>query len=293
MRIAVAGSTGLMGRPLVERLTAGGHAVTPMVRRTAGPGEIAWDPHGTTMPELLSGIDAVVNLAGAPIGDKRWSEKRKRVLWSSRVDGTTVMAEAAAASGVGVLINASAIGFYGERGDEPVDESSEPGTGFMADLCQAWEAATAPAAQGGVRVVNLRSGIVLDPAGGALKKQLPLFRLGLGGRLGSGSQWMSWISIVDQVEAIVHLLEASSVSGPVNLVAPGAVRNAELTATLGRVVRRPAVLPVPRFALQIVLGEMVQDLLASAHVVPHRLAESGFEFRHPELEGALRAVLGR
>jgi hypothetical protein len=293
MRIAVAGSTGLMGRPLVERLTAAGHGVTPIVRRTAGPGEMAWDPHGAPVPQLLSGFDAVVNLAGAPIGDKRWSEKRKRVLWSSRVDGTTVMAEAAAASGVGVLINASAIGFYGERGDEPVDESSEPGTGFMADLCQAWEAATAPAAQGGVRVVNLRSGIVLDPAGGALKKQLPLFRLGLGGRLGSGSQWMSWISIVDQVEAIVHLLEASSVSGPVNLVAPGAVRNAELTATLGRVVRRPAVLPVPRFALQIVLGEMVQDLLASAHVVPHRLAESGFEFRHPELEGALRAVLGR
>ena len=293
MHIAVAGSTGLMGHPLVERLTESGHIVTPMVRRTAGPGETAWDPDGTTVPDLPLGIDAVVNLAGAPIGDKRWSERRKRALWSSRVDGTAVMAQAAAAAGVGVLINASAIGFYGERGDEQVDETSEPGAGFMAELCQAWEAATAPAAESGVRVVNLRSGIVLDPAGGALKKQLPLFRLGLGGRLGSGRQWVSWISLVDQVEAIVHLLEASDLRGPVNMVAPGAVRNAELTATLGRVLRRPAVLPVPRFALQIVLGEMVQDLLASAHVVPHRLVESGFEFRHPALEGALRAVLDR
>lgn len=294
MRIAIAGSTGLIGTPLVDHLTAAGHEVLRLVRRPPQRGEIGWDPRtGDVDRAALGGIDSLVNLAGEPIGARRWTKRQKEEIRTSRVEGTGLLARTMAElDGPSTLVNASAIGYYGERGDEPLDESSPPGEGFMAEVCRQWEAATAPAADAGLRVVSIRSGPVLDPRGGALGKQLPLFRLGLGGRLGSGRQWMSWISIVDEVAAVTHLLE-HDVHGPVNLVSPNPVTNAELTATLASVLRRPAVIPVPRIALRAVLGEMTQELLASARIRPVALAESGYRFRHPDLEAALRQLLGR
>lgn len=294
MRIAIAGSTGLIGTTLVDHLTAAGHTVRRLVRRPPHDDEIEWDPRGGTVDRgALSEVDAVVNLAGEPIQAGRWTERQKEKIRASRVEGTGLLASALAEiDGPSVLVNGSAIGYYGDRGDEPLEESSPPGDGFMADVCRQWEAATAPAADAGVRVVSIRSAVVLDPSGGALRKQLPLFRLGLGGRLSSGRQWFSWISIVDQVGAILHLLE-HDVHGPVNLSSPNPVTNAEFTATLASVLRRPAVLPVPRFALRLVFGEMIEDLLASIRVQPVKLAESGYRFRQPDLEGALRDLLDR
>jgi uncharacterized protein (TIGR01777 family) len=300
MRIGVTGSTGLIGTALCTHLSTGGHTVCPIVRREpqAGSTEINWDPaNGVIDRASIAGLDAVVHLAGAGIGDRRWSDSYKRVLLDSRVDGTTLLANTLAelgSDGPRVLISSSAIGFYGDRGDEIIDESSDQGTGFLADICRDWEASTAPAEVAGVRVVHIRTGIVLSRHGGALKKMLPLFKLALGGRFGSGRQWMSWITIDDEVRAIAHLL-TSAVTGPVNLTAPAPVRNADFTKTLGQVLHRPTMLPVPSFGPKLVLGsELAKALLLDGQrVQPNVLLNDGFDFADSELETALRSVLDR
>ncbi|CAN5567751.1 TIGR01777 family oxidoreductase [soil metagenome] len=297
MRVAISGSNGLIGTALRAQLQYTGHTVTPVVRRAAAPGEISWDPGGGTIDaDGLVGVDAVVHLAGAGIGDKRWTDSYKREILESRTLGTTLMAETIASleHGPKVMLSASGVGVYGDRGDEVLDENSELGEGFLPDVCRAWEASTSAASDAGIRVAHLRTGIVLTPAGGALKKQLPLFKLGLGGKFGKGSQWQSWISLDDQVAAIEHLL-SSDVSGPVNMTAPTPVTNAEFTSTLARVLTRPAVLPIPKFAPKIVLGgELVETLLYEGQkALPRVLEGDGYSFTHPVLETALRALLDR
>ncbi|HTH07481.1 MAG TPA: TIGR01777 family oxidoreductase, partial [Ilumatobacteraceae bacterium] len=280
---------------LTERLRDSGHVVVPFVRRPASPGEISWEPEdGRLDPTHLSELDAVVNLAGAGIGDHRWTDEYKRQILDSRVRGTTLIANAlASGAGPRVLLNASAVGYYGD-GEQPVDESAPAGDDYLAGVVSAWEAAATTAEQAGVRVVRMRSGIVLSPDGGALRPMLRLFKLGLGGRFGNGRQWMSWISIDDEVAAIEHLL-TSDVHGPVNLTAPNPCRNADFAKTLGAVLKRPAVIPVPAFGPKLVLGgERAEALLfAGQHVVPRVLTTDGYQFRHADLEPALRAVLGR
>lgn len=297
VRVAITGSHGLIGSALVDRLRSDGHQPVPIVRATPAAGEIGWDPRaGRLDPADLTGIDAVVNLAGAGIGDKRWSDEYKRVVLDSRVDATRLVAEtmAAATGGPQILLSGSAIGFYGDRGDEELDEGSAAGTGFLSEVVEAWEAATAPAARAGARVVHLRSGIVLAPKGGALGKLLPLFKLGLGGRFGPGTQWMSWIALEDEVGAIVHLL-TSTLAGPVNLTAPNPARNAELADTLGTVLHRPTVLPVPTFGPKLLLGGERADALLfdGQRVLPTALLADGYQYVHPTLEGALRSILAR
>jgi uncharacterized protein (TIGR01777 family) len=297
MRIAITGSTGLIGTALSQHLASSGHSVVPVVRREPSSGEIGWDPAtGRLDAADLAGVDAVVHLAGAGIGDRRWTDAYKRTLLDSRVDSTTLLADRLAelgSDGPKTLISGSAIGFYGERGDEQVDESSAAGAGFLADICRKWEDATAPAEAAGVRVVHLRTGIVLTPKGGALAKMLPLFKLGAGGRFGNGRQWMSWISMTDEVGAIDHLL-TSSRSGAVNLTAPNPVRNAEFASTLAKVLRRPALLPVPKFGPKLLLGGELADALLfdGQRVVPTALTEDGYAFAHGDLASALRAELG-
>lgn len=297
MEVVVSGSSGLIGSALVSALEAGGHTVRRLVRSGASGRDVAWDPaRGTCDAPSLEGADAVVHLAGEGIGDRRWSEDQKRRIRESRVDGTRLLAESLAGLGSrpSVLVSGSAIGIYGDRGDETLTEDSPLGGGFLAGVCKEWEAATAPAREAGIRVVNIRSGIVLSAAGGALGRQLPFFKLGVGGRLGSGRQYTSWISVDDEVGAIVHALETDALDGPVNLTAPDPVRNAEFTKALGRVLRRPAVVPVPWLGLAVVLGrELADELLGSQSVLPSRLAASGYRFAHPELDGALRHVLGK
>ncbi len=273
MRVAVTGSHGLIGTALLARLRAAGHEPVPVVRSAPAPGEIGWDPHaGRLDPHALEGVDAVVNLAGAGIGDKRWSDEYKREVVESRTRATTLVAETMAAveHGPRVLLSGSAIGFYGDRGDEELDERSPAGTGFLTDVVIAWEAGTAAAERAGLRVVHLRTGIVLAPSGGAFAKVLPLFRLGLGGRYGSGRQWMSWIHLDDHVGALMHLL-TGELSGPVNLTAPNPVRNAELARAIGAVLHRPTILPVPAFGPRLVLGTARADVVVEvdpAHPLP-------------------------
>jgi uncharacterized protein (TIGR01777 family) len=291
VRIVVTGSSGLIGRALLPSLRAGGHETVALVRRAPGPGEAQWEPErGEIDSNALEGAGAVVHLAGAGIGDHRWTPARKDVILRSRVDSTTVVCRALAGlrSPPPVLVSASAIGYYGDRGDEELTETSGSGTGFQAEVCRAWEEATAPAEQAGVRVVHLRSAVVLSRHGGALGRQFPLFRAGLGGRLGSGRQWFSWISLDDEVGVILHVLDDVSVVGPVNASA-GAVTNREFTRELGRVLHRPAVLAVPPVALRLALGRQLADelLLGSLRVVPARLLDAGYRFRHPALAGAL------
>ena len=298
MHVAITGSSGLIGSALADHLRAGGHDVVPVVRRDARAGEISWDPSGGRLdPSDLAGIDAVVHLAGAGIGDHRWTDEYKQVLLDSRVQGTTLLADTLAELGTDgprTLVSGSAIGFYGDRGDEQLDETSSGGDGFLADICRAWESSTGAAADAGVRVGLIRTGIVLSRDGGALKKMLPLFKLGAGGRFGKGDQWMSWISITDQVRAIEHLL-TSSASGPVNLTAPAPCRNADFADTLGNVLHRPSFLPVPSFGPKLLLGsELAEALLFDGQrVLPNALVADGFAFAHPTLEVALRSVLGR
>ncbi|MDP9071617.1 MAG: TIGR01777 family oxidoreductase [Actinomycetota bacterium] len=298
MRVLVSGSRGLIGSALVSSLRSGGHEVRRLVRGEATSDDVAWDPRGGTIDgAALEGTEAVVHLAGEGIAAKRWSRAHKREIRDSRVQGTRLLAEALARLDPtpGVLVSASGINVYGStRGEEALTEESAPGEGFLAGVCREWEAATAPAAEAGIRVVTIRSGIVLSPSGGALKKQLPLFKLGLGGNLGSGWQFTSWISVDDEVGAIEHALATPALRGPLNLTAPNPVRNAQFTKTLGRVLNRPTFLAVPRFALAVVLGrEMAAELLGSLRVLPARLEASGYAFRHPELEAALRHLLGR
>ena len=296
--VLVSGSTGFIGSALVSALTAAGYTVRRLVRseRLRRPADVLWDPvAGRLDAKSIDGVDAVVHLAGEPIA-QRWTASAKQRIRESRVRGTELLATTLASvpRPPRVMVSGSAMGIYGDRGDEILDEASSLGRGFLADVAREWEAATFPAARAGVRVVHLRTGLVLSPRGGALAKLLLPFRLGLGGRIGSGRQWVSWIALGDTVGAIRHALSTEALYGPVNLAAPNAVTNAELAATLGRVLRRPAVLPVPAAALRLVFGEMGEaTLLASQRMRPRRLAETGYVFRHPLLESALRGELAR
>jgi uncharacterized protein len=309
MLVAVTGASGLIGTALTGRLRAEGHQVLRLTRsRPTAADQVHWDPAaGKLDPDALAKADAVVHLAAKNLGERlRWNARIKRELLESRVQTTALVARTMAdlASGPGpehqgsggprVLLCASGVGFYGDRGDEVLTESSSGGSGFLADLCRQWEAAAEPARDAGLRVVHLRTGPVQDMAGGGLPKQALLFRLGLGGRLGSGRQWLSWTSLDDIVGAYLHALTHDELEGPVNNVAPNPVTNAEFTATLARVLRRPALLPVPAFGPRLVLGEAADEFLfVSQRARPARLLETGYRFRFPELEPALRHTLGR
>ncbi|TNY34836.1 TIGR01777 family oxidoreductase [Thermomonospora catenispora] len=295
MRIAITGASGFIGSALTRSLEADGHQVLRLVRREpTGPAEARWRPGGEVDTAALEGVHAVVHLAGAGIGDRRWTEEYKRRIRDSRVEGTATLAAALAGltDRPAVLVSGSAIGYYGDTGDREADEDSPRGEGFLAEVTAAWEAAARPAADAGIRVVLARTGMVLGRGGGALgQRLLPLFRLGLGGRLGSGRQYMSWISLTDQIAALRFLID-SDLSGPVNLTAPRPVTNAEFTGALGRAVRRPAPWAVPAFALRTVLGGFAEEgVLISQRVIPRRLSEAGFRFVHEELTEALTAEL--
>ncbi len=297
MDVAVTGSSGLIGTALCDALSAAGHRPVRLVRRPAsGADEIAWQPDaGEIDAAALDGIDAVVHLAGAGIGDRRWNAAYKQVLLESRTKSTTLLAETLAGLSrpPAAFLSGSAIGYYGPS-DAVVDESSPAGDTFLAGICVAWEAATRAAVDAGIRTALLRTGVVQTPKGGALKKTLPLFRLGLGGRFGSGSQYQSWITLDDEVAAIMHLLDAD-VAGPVNLTAPNPVTNAEFTSALGSVLGRPTVFPVPAFGPRLLLGREMADalLFESQQVAPTVLTESGYTFLHPTIEQGLAAVLGK
>ena len=300
MIVAVTGSSGLIGSALVSSLRARRDRVIPLVRRAPRGTEDAfrWDPAtGAITPVRPAIADAVVHLAGESVIGGRWTAAQKARIRDSRVAATARLAHALAraATPPRTLICASAIGYYASRGDETLTEASAPGTGFLAQVCREWEAATAPATARGIRVVNLRIGLVMSRSGGALARMLTPFRLGLGGVIGGGTQWMSWIALADLIDAIQYALAAVSLHGPVNAVAPTPVTNAEFTRTLGSVLGRPTtLLRVPAFAARLALGEMADELLlTSQRVVPARLQASGFTFRYPTLEGALRHEIGR
>jgi uncharacterized protein (TIGR01777 family) len=299
MKILVSGATGFVGTPLVARLKADGHEVVRLSRSHPAPGEnaIHWHPlSGVVDVASLEGFDGIVHLAGENIAAGRWNTERKAMLRESRVKGTHTLCAAIEKlqRPPRVLANASAIGYYGNRGDEALTETSPKGTGFLPDLCHDWELATTPASDRGVRVALMRIGVVLGANGGALKAMLLPFKLGGGGIVGNGKQFWSWISLDDVVGAIVHTLNTESLRGPVNLTAPHPARNYDFTKTLGRVLSRPTILPMPAFAARLALGEMADALLlASACVMPRRLEETGYMFRHPTLEEALRQVLNR
>lgn len=295
MDVVISGSHGLIGSALIPALTAAGHRPIRLVRAEPTGDEIRWNPAQCTIDSAsLEGVGAVIHLAGAGIGDKRWTPAYKKELFDSRKLGTETLA--GSLSGLqrppAVLLSGSAIGIYGNRGDQELTEDAPVGSGFLSDLCAKWEAATAPAEAAGIRVVHLRTGIVLSERGGALRKQLLPFKLGLGGRSGPGTQWQSWIGLVDEVRAILHLLTAE-VSGPVNLTAPNPVTNAEFTKALGHALHRPTLLPIPLVPLRLALGaELVQNLLLDGQkVLPSRLLASGFVFDHPLLSEALAALL--
>jgi uncharacterized protein (TIGR01777 family) len=284
VRIAVTGSSGLIGTALVSSLQEAGHEVLRLVRRPARrQDEVSWDPGARRIdPGGLAGTEAVVNLAGAGVGDKRWTGSYKRIILASRVDSTSTLVKAIMQLDPppGVLVSASASGYYGDRGDEPLTEASGPGTGFLADVVQAWEDAAVPAAGAGTRVVLARSGLVLSAEGGAFGRLLPLVRLGLGGPLGSGRQWWPWITLTDEVRALMYLVERPDLDGPVNLSAPQPARNLELTRAVGEALHRPTVVPAPAFALRLALGGLAADVLASQRMLPARLLDAGFTFHH-------------
>lgn len=295
MRIAVSGSTGFIGSQLVTALGRDGHDIVRIVRSKARSGDIQWSPdEGRIDGAALEGAEAVIHLAAENVG-QRWTESTRRKIRESRKRGTTLLAETVAKlqRPPRVMLSASAIGFYGaDRGDEILDESSPPGEDFMADVAVEWEAATEPAASRGIRVVRTRFGVVLDPAGGMLHRVLPVFKLGLGGKLGDGRQWMSWISLEDLIEAVRFILRTPTLSGAVNVTAPEPVRNAEFTDVLGKVLGRPTIAVVPAFALRGVYGAMADGtILANQRVIPRKLQAAGFRFAHPKIEAALRAEL--
>ena len=305
MHVAVTGSTGLIGSALVRLLVAEGHTVTRLTRsQTRGSSdpsgqvdEASWDPGGGTVDTgALAAADAVVHLAGKGIASGRWTDAAKREIRESRARGTRLLAETMAglADGPRVLVSASGVHYYGDRGDEVLTERSGPGGGFLAEVCRAWEGAADPARAAGLRVVHVRTGVTQTREGGSLPKQLPLFRLGLGGRFGSGRQWWSWVSLHDVAGIYRHALVSDGLEGAVNAAAPNPVTNAEFTATLARVLGRPALAPVPRLGPRLVLGEMAEELLFySIRVQPEATLASGYRFRWPELEPALRHLLNR
>jgi uncharacterized protein (TIGR01777 family) len=299
MHVLVTGASGLVGSALVPFLTTGGHRVSRLVHSAPrlGQAEILWQPETGSIATLaLEGVDAVVHLAGENITTGRWTAEKKANIRASRVQGTRLLCDALAqlVHPPRVLVSASAIGYYGDRGAESLHEASRPGAGFLAEVCQAWEAATAPAAERGIRVVHLRFGMVLSPAGGALAQMLVPFKLGAGGVLGSGRQYMSWMALDDAIGAILHALMTPALQGPVNAVAPQPLTNREFTAVLGRVLGRPTLLPLPALAARLAFGEMADALLlASARVEPRRLIDTGYAFRYPDLESALRHLLGK
>jgi len=293
--IAISGASGLIGSALAASLERQGHTIRRLVRRPARTDdEISWDPQGGAIDaERFAGVDVVINLAGENLG-QRWTPGVKRRVRESRVSATGLLARTAAAANPkpSVFLSGSAIGVYGSRGDEVLDEASELGNDFLASVCKEWEASAAPAVEAGIRVLTLRTGLVIARDGGVLVKFLLPFKFGIGGRLGSGAQWMSWIALADYVEAIGFLIRRVEISGRVNLTAPNPVTNAEFTRTLARVLQRPAIIPVPRFALKLLMGEMIEGTaLASQRVRPRQLLDSGFEFGLPTLEAALRSTL--
>ncbi|MGW1707005.1 TIGR01777 family oxidoreductase [Streptomyces sp. NPDC002206] len=294
-RIAVTGSTGLIGTALVRSLRADGHDVVRLVRRPARAGdEVEWDPKRSYVDGAgLVGCDAVVHLAGAGVGDHRWTEAYKQEIRDSRVLGTEAIAQAVASLDVPpkVLLSGSAIGYYGDTGDRAVDESAPHGEGFLPSVCVEWEAAAAPAEEAGVRTVFARTGLVVGREGGAWGRLFPLFRAGLGGRLGNGHQYWSFIALHDHIAALRHILDTPSLSGPVNLTGPDPVTNGEVTAAMGRVLRRPTLFAVPAPALRIALGDFAEDVLGSQRVLPRRLLESGFSFAFPGIDASIRAAL--
>jgi len=297
MNIAITGSTGMVGTALTEVLVAEGHTVRPVVRRP-GPNperEIRWDPAGGTIDAAaFNNVDAVVHLAGEGVASHRWTADVKKRILDSRVRGTRLLCDTLASLSVkpSVLVSASAVGYYGDRGAEMVDESSTPGAGFLADVCQQWEAATTTARDANIRVVNLRIGVVISTKGGALASMLTPFRMGVGGVLGNGRQYISWITLDDLVRAIVFALQAAALSGPVNATAPEPATNREFTKTLGHLLHRPTIATMPAFAARLAFGEMADEMLLSgSRVAPRALQAAGFTFQYPELEPALRHVL--
>ncbi|MEH1011651.1 TIGR01777 family oxidoreductase [Micromonospora sp. CPCC 206060] len=297
MRILMAGASGFLGTRLAGRLTADGHRVVRLVRRPPrGTDEVRWDPSSAHLdPAAVAEADAIINLAGAGVGDKRWNDTYRALIRSSRVDSTTTLAVTIAGLPADdrpkVLLNASAVGWYGNTGDRPVEEDAPAGNGFLADVARVWEAATRPAEDAGVRVVRLRTGLPLHRDGGLLKPQLLPFRLGIAGRLGSGRQWVPWIAMTDWLGALRFLLDGADIAGAVNVVGPHPVTNAEFTRQLAAAVHRPAVIPIPALALKVALGGFATEALTSARVLPGVLSRAGFTWRHPDLAGALHAAL--
>jgi uncharacterized protein (TIGR01777 family) len=296
MKVLIAGASGLIGSALIPALEAEGAEVTRLVRSFARAGEIEWHPNNDQLaPAQLKGFEAIINLAGENIAGGRWTDEQKRKIRDSRVNGTHLLSEAIAklANRPSVFVCASATGIYGDRGDEILDEQSESGGGFLAGVCREWELATGPAVQAGVRTVNLRFGPILAREGGMLAKLLTPFKMGMGGKVGSGKQYISWVAIDDAVGAIKIALHNETVRGPLNVVSPNPVTNEVFTKTLGHVLSRPTALAMPAFAARLAFGEMADEmLLASQRVVPKRLTEAGYKFQQPELEGALRTHLG-
>jgi uncharacterized protein len=296
MNVLISGATGLIGSALAQELKDGGHSITRLTRSPKGENDVRWDPDAGTIDGSLAGTEAVVHLAGESIAEGRWTASKKERIMESRKKGTRLLAEAIAGlpTPPRVMVSASAVGYYGDRGNELLREDSGPGSDFLAEVCKAWEAAADPAREAGIRVVHPRFGIVLSPKGGALGTTLPIFKLGGGGRIGSGRQWWSWVALDDVVGAILHALEDDSVEGPVNVGSPNPLTNAEYTKVLGKVLNRPTVFAVPAPAIRTVIGGMADALLlASQRMEPAKLKETGYDFRYPELEGALRHLLGR
>jgi uncharacterized protein (TIGR01777 family) len=297
MRILMAGASGFLGTRLVARLRGDGHDITRLVRRPAQAGdEASWTPNaGQLDPALIASADVVINLAGVGVGDKRWTPGYKSQIRASRVDSTGTIARAIAhlpaVDRPGILLQSSAVGWYGDTGDRPVEEDAPAGSGFLADVCRVWEAAARPAEDAGVRVALLRTGLPLDDDGGLLKPQLLPFRLGIGGKLGGGRQWVPWIALQDWLDAVVFLLVRDDIAGPVNLVGPQPVTNATFTEVFAGLLHRPAVMPIPGFGLKVLLGEFAGEALRSQRVLPGVLRRAGFPYAHSDLESALRAAL--
>lgn len=296
MKIAIAGASGLVGSALIPILQSHGNQITRLVRSSPKPGEIEWHPNQDEVsPQSLEGFETIINLAGENIAGGRWTDEQKRKIRDSRINGTHLLSEAVAKmnSKPGAFICASATGIYGDRDDETLDEQSESGGGFLAGVCREWEQATGPASKAGVRVVNLRMGPILAREGGMLSKLLTPFKMGMGGKVGSGKQYISWVALDDAVNAIKLAIDDESIHGPINIVSPNPVRNEEFTKTLGHVLNRPTALAMPAFAARLAFGEMADEmLLASQKVLPKRLTAAGFQFQYPTLESAMRKYVG-